>query len=284
MGDWLLENYYGPGGGGDGVDLRALAAALGGTVAHKQVNCTGPNGSRLVLTFSAPDDFYVYDCSGCKLREAEAWVAEKLNLPPPDLGRTAEALAIWNAAQTAAGSLVQMYLRSRCLTACPDVLRFAPALYNSVHRQELPCMVALVTDGNNNPIGIHRTWLMGDGSGRLNRKTRGQISDGTVRLCPAAEEMAFGEGLETSLAYMQLTGVPTWSALNAVGLRLLTPPSEAKRIILLADNKSATDPGPSACRAAHRRLASLGWRVRIAYAPHGMDFNDVLVAKEKEND
>jgi DNA primase len=59
-------------------------------------------------------------------------------------------------------------------------------------------------------------------------------------------------------------------------LRDLVLPAAVRAVIILADGDEA---GISASRAAAARWLREGRQVRIAYAPAGKDFNDLLVAE-----
>jgi DNA primase len=82
------------------------------------------------------------------------------------------------------------------------------------------------------------------------------------------------EGIETCLAAMQATGLPAWAALSTSGLRTLDLPEAVQDVIILADGDGA---GEAAARHAALRWRWEGRRARIARAPRGMDFNDLLV-------
>ena len=84
-----------------------------------------------------------------------------------------------------------------------------------------------------------------------------------------------GEGIETCLSVMQATGHPAWAALSTSGLRTLDLPGDVSDVIVLADGD---DPGEAAARDAAQRWKRKGRRVRIAPAPRGTDFNDILMS------
>src|SRR5262245_31388130 len=92
--------------------------------------------------------------------------------PPPDPGsdamrRTEAALAIWRDSQSAKGTPVETYLRSRGLTIpVPVSIRFHAGVKHP-SGGIWPAMVALVTNGaDGKPIGIHRTFLALEGKGK----------------------------------------------------------------------------------------------------------------------
>jgi hypothetical protein len=174
-----------------------------------------------------------------------------------------------------------MYLAYRGLTLAPPArLRFHPALKHPTGGT-WPVMVALVTDGvTDAPVGIHRTFLASDGSGKAPVKPQkmmlGPCRGGAVRLGePDGCRLLVGEGIETCLAAMQATGRPAWAALSTSGLRSLELPDTVGDVVVLADGD---EPGDTAARAAARNWRDSGRPVRIARPPAGMDFNDLLLA------
>jgi phage/plasmid primase-like uncharacterized protein len=195
--------------------------------------------------------------------------------------RIAAARRIWASAKDARGSLVARYLASRGITiSLPLSLRWAPACPHPSGIR-LPAMVAKVINIDGDLIGLHRTFLQPDGSGKADvepqKASLGPISGGAVRLAPASERLLIGEGLETSCAAMQATAQPTWAALSTSGLMSLLLPAIAQDIIILADH-DANGAGERAARLAAARWLAEGRRVRIAIPPEpGTDFNDVLM-------
>jgi putative DNA primase/helicase len=144
-----------------------------------------------------------------------------------------------------------------------------------------PAMVALVTHGvNGKPIGIHRTFVAPDGSGKAPvepaKMMLGPCRGGAVRLGPAGDVLMVGEGIETSLAATQASGHAAWAALSTSGLRTLDLPRKVRDVIVLADGD---DPGEAAARDCAWRWKREGRRVRIARPPRGMDFNDLLLRR-----
>ena len=93
--------------------------------------------------------------------------------------------------------------------------------------------------------------------------------------------LLIGEGIETCLSAMQATGKPAWAALSTSGLRALDLPEDVRDVIVLADNDDGGG-GEAAARDCAWRWKRQGRRVRIARAPQGMDFNDMLVRKRAE--
>jgi putative DNA primase/helicase len=191
------------------------------------------------------------------------------------------ALAIWQNAVSAEGSLVETYLASRGIGIAPPLtLRLHDGLKHPSGGR-WPAMVGLVTRGPEaTPVAIHRTFLARDGSGKApidpQKMMLGPCRGGTVRLAPAGEVLMVGEGIETCCAAMQAKGLPAWAALSAAGLPALELPESVREVIVLADGDAA---GEAAAHRAAVRWNCEGRRVRIAHAPQGMDFNDMLLGK-----
>jgi putative DNA primase/helicase len=196
-----------------------------------------------------------------------------------DPERTIMALKLWDAAQSAKGTPVEPYLRGRGLELpLPRTLRFHPGLKHPSGAR-WPAMVALVTRGyDNRPMAVHRAFLARNGPGKAPvnplKMMLGPCSGGAVRLAEPEDVLMIGEGIETTLAAMQVAGIPAWSALSTSGMRNLNLPNTVREVIVLADGD---DPGDSAARACAERWAREGRRVRIARPPRGFDFNDLLV-------
>jgi len=197
-----------------------------------------------------------------------------------DATRSEVALTIWAAAMPASGTPVENYLRGRGLSLpVPGVLRYHPALKHP-SGSVWPGMVALVMDGLQNlPVAIHRTFLSRDGRKAPVEPVRmmlGRCHGGAVHLAAADSELLVGEGIETCLAALQATRRPAWAALSTSGLRVLNLPPQIRTVIVLADGDSA---GEAAARAAALRWKEEGRNARIARAPRGLDFNDLLVGR-----
>lgn len=195
-----------------------------------------------------------------------------------DQKRTKYALSVWDSSVTAQGTLVESYLASRglCMPQT-DVLRHQRLNHPSGRMWSV--MIALVTHGEDNtPIGIHRTYLSRDGTGKAavnpQKMMLGRCSGGAVKLAEPTDILMIGEGIETCLAAMQATGFPAWAALSTSGLTSLELPDTIQNVILLADGDV---PGEAAAQTCAKRWIKQGRRVRIARPPEGLDFNDLLL-------
>jgi putative DNA primase/helicase len=144
-------------------------------------------------------------------------------------------------------------------------------------------MVAAIVNVAGELIGVHRTYLRPDGTGKADvepaKALLGRSSGGAVRLAPAAATLMVAEGIETAAAAMQATGQPAWAALSTSGMVALVLPSIVRNVIILADN-DVNGAGERAARTAAARWLSEGRRIKIAMPPEpGTDFNDVLMGR-----
>lgn len=187
------------------------------------------------------------------------------------------AMKIWSEGFEAIGTLVASYLRKRGITLPPPPsLRFHARLWHN-SRETCPAMVALITNAvTDEPMAIHRTYL--DHTGHKsnldpNKMMLGPTAGGIVRLGKGDDGLLIGEGIETTLSGMQATARPGWAALSTSGLKTLILPGHVREVTLLADGDA---PGLKAAHEAASRWTKCGVRVRIAKAPNGLDFNDLI--------
>jgi hypothetical protein len=123
----------------------------------------------------------------------------------------------------------RLYLARRGISiAPPETLRFHPSLsYYDGEKKigSFPAIIAMVSGASGNPVTIHRTYLTPDGKKapvESPKKLMGYPKDrkiigGAIRLTEAdAQVIAVAEGLETSLAVMEGTGLPVWCTVNAL--------------------------------------------------------------------
>jgi hypothetical protein len=135
---------------------------------------------------------------------------------------TRRALAAWEEAAPASGTLAERYLRARAITGpIPPSLRFAPNVWHMTAKRA-PAMVAAATLGNV-ITGIHRTWLKEPG-----RKADlvpvkamlGPCKGAAVRLSGGAGPLVVAEGIETALSLcgaLSVHGARVWAALSTSG-------------------------------------------------------------------
>jgi len=281
------------------VSAEALARALGGRRSGRTwfACCPAHDDREPSLAIRDGDDgrVLVHCHAGCEQRDVIAILRRRglwdridpltpsrsspVTQPDADSAKRIEAaMRIWDVSHDARGTLVATYLASRGLDLpTSGRLRFHTALNHPIGTV-WPAMVALVTDVADEPVGVHRTFLARDGSGKAPvspaRMSLGPIRGGAVRLAPVAKKLLVGEGVETTLTVIQKTGVPGWAALSTSGLKTLILPGLVEEVVILAD---ADPPGEAAARDAAARFTREGRHVRIARPSNGCkDFNDML--------
>ncbi|MFZ0679160.1 MAG: toprim domain-containing protein [Candidatus Binatus sp.] len=139
-------------------------------------------------------------------------------------------------------------------------------------------MVAAVSDLNRNVVAIHRTFLdLRGNKTKLDpaKAALGRVTGGAVHLAAVGERLVLAEGIETALSVQQATGFPTWAALGTSNLAKLQVPDCVRELTICADGDG---PGERAAQTAAQRLLRGDRVVRIARAPAGTDFNDLLQA------
>jgi len=281
------------------TDMLEVAAKLGGSAEGRRVTFPGPGNQQISIIFSKllrdadqkmiVADFFVYGPGSA----AKKYVHQKLGTtgrhPLIDAAMKARAAMTWRQTLPAPGTPVEEYLRSRALILpVPPALRFHQRLFYSegkTHRH-WPAMISQRSDVDGNIVGVHRTWLQHDGRGKAPygsdaKKDLGSTSGTAIRLSPVADELMIGEGIETTLSAMQVSGKPGWAAGNTGVLCNMILPIQIKSIIILADRD---EPGEAAARFARQRWLAEGRRVRIARPPgdHN-DFNDALMANARRS-
>jgi hypothetical protein len=142
-----------------------------------------------------------------------------------------------------------------------------------------PAMVALMTDAiTNEACGIHRTYLLPDGSGKAPvdpvRMMLGRA--GIIRLSPG-DDVEFGlgicEGIETGLAIMAAGWRPVWACGSLGKLKCFPVLGGIECLTVFSDPKPHEVEGARSCA---KRWAEARREARLFIPPEGTDFNDVL--------
>jgi putative DNA primase/helicase len=210
------------------------------------------------------------------------------------------AVTLWREACEARGTIVQDYLFGRGFTgeaprkrrvsnqvatsldyhvglAIPASLRFHPRLK---HRSGvyLPAMVAAIEYLDGAIVGVHRTFLKPDGTGKADvepqKMALGRVTGCAVHLTAGAPELVTCEGIETGLAILQATGMHVWCALGTSNLGRVELPGFVREVIVAADHDDA---GIEAARDAAKLYRANGYQVRIVSpADGGADFNNMV--------
>jgi putative DNA primase/helicase len=183
----------------------------------------------------------------------------------------------------------RLYLARRGLTTrVPEALRFHPDLGYYADQRLVGCypaILAQVTGQGGDAVTLHRTYLTVDGDKApvdapkklMRHETAKQLSGGAIRLVEPGSRLAVTEGLETALAVIEATGLPTWATGNAHLLETFVPPPGVRQVLVFADKDRPSRQHPSghgqeAARGLVTRLWAMGIRAG-AIAP-GLDIPD----------
>ena len=192
----------------------------------------------------------------------------------------------WTGAQAVQeGDPVSLYLQTRTGRQwASNALRTHASLWHPEEKQSYPAMIAKVTDVENKPVSIHRTFLLPDGSKPKITKTKmlmaGTIPDGSaIRLLPFQNILGIAEGIETALSASVIFDIPVWAAISASIMVKWKPPETIERLIIFADSDRNFVGQLSAYRLAHSLAREYPKQFDIYVAiPNvlGADWNDFL--------
>jgi putative DNA primase/helicase len=294
---------------------QQIARALGGEVNSNGVSAPGPGHSkhdrslRVIMDPNAPDLFRVHSFAGDDWRTCLDYVRQRLGLSDaprreyqpkprqePEVANSRRkaseyALGIWRESVAIQGTLGETYLETRRIhpaTARSHAIRFHPACAFKLEdgtTARLPAMIGLFRDQFSDvPVGIHRTALRADGSGKSDhpglgnpKRMLGPVKGAAVKIS-ADDEVTHGlhvaEGLETALAAMTLGFSPTWALGSAGAIAAFEPLPGVEAITVLADHDEA---GVEAAKTCGRAWRAAGREARILRPTAAKaDMNDVL--------
>jgi len=287
------------------LDLHALRQRLGGNVYDGGRQWIGPgpghsrkdrslhvtikpDGAAVYCSFANDTDDAIFSHLGLSQRagvltDPQARAREKYRqakIADQELqGRINWCSERWRESQPAANTPVETYLRSRSIAlAIPATLRFHPALPRGYGKGlGHPAMVGIIQGPDGAPTGLHATFITPDGSAKSSMAPAklmfGLARAGCVRLGdPHGGALAVGEGIETCLSYMQLTGTPAYAALSAGNMQAFSPPPLVRRLIVAADGDDAGRQAAQHLLEAERQNRNM----TIDAAPDGQDWNDIL--------
>lgn len=196
---------------------------------------------------------------------------------------------IWNESRLATHSLVERYLFTRGLIfdgPLPDNIRFHPHLYHEPSRAHYPAMVAAARTIDGAFNGIYRTYLMEAGLDTAHvtqgnvRRMLGECFGAYIHLQTGRPgRIAIAETIESAMTIAQACPELTvWASMALNNFRAPIP-KEIQEVIICADsNHDSPHMAERILLEAAREHSARGHRVLIARAPHGMEFNDVLLA------
>lgn len=214
----------------------------------------------------------------------EPQLASKRRRSKPAATGTAEAARrLFAMAQPIQGTIVEIYLRERRITALGHLasLRCHSRCYYRGEAfegpQTWPAMIAAVTDLAGKLTGVHRTWLAPGGRGKAPietpRKAMGDLLGNAVRFGVTGDVMAAGEGIESVLSVREVVpGMAMAAALSAAHLAAIHFPETLRRLYIISDNDPAGDGARGSLMA---RADEVGIEV-IALSPMLGDFNEDL--------
>lgn len=94
------------------------------------------------------------------------------------------------------------------------------------------------------------------------KRTLGPVKGGAARLDDWRETdtLALTEGVEDALAFMRLTGTPTWAACGSGMIKRMILPEQIRKIVVVAD---ADEAGMKAAGEAYHAFGGQGRIVRV---------------------
>ena len=177
------------------------------------------------------------------------------------------------------GREVKRYLAGRGLIGKWGRIYEHPALrYYGDTSATYPAMAAKATDVNDRPVTYHLTYLQNGKKAPVESPKKimtpnGKLMGSAVRL-GRGERIAVTEGIETGMAVMNRTGLPTWAALSANGMKQLQIPDLVTHVSIYGDNDHSYT-GQAAALDLAQRLHREGKVVEV-YTPSqpGTDWAD----------
>lgn len=234
---------------------------------------------------------------------ADEYAASEARHFEPDEDQRArmhKARAIWSNAQPIHGTLSEQYLRRqrgfRGIIPATE-LRHMERLWWSGDQREHPALLAAVRDLGGYVIAVQRIWLSPSTGHKVApigthepKKAMGSLRRAAVQLARPGRILGLGEGVETSLAAMQLFSLPVWATLGHKRFAshrddayVVEVPAEVERVILFADNGKDGRVDPVAIEAAEA-MEQRGLVVDIEAPPSRFkDWNDVLLSGGSAN-
>jgi hypothetical protein len=280
------------------LDARSLAAALNGeVVGPDRVLAPGPGHSLKDRSLSvrvdaqAPDGFLAHSFAGDDWRACRDHIRAAIGLGSvgdnsrrklarPQRARvtavtasttTASALALWNRANDAHGTIVEKYLAGRklALPANDSVIRHIAEIENRA-----AIMVALMRDVmTDEPRAVHRTYLT-EAAIKTHRKFLGPSRGTAIKLAPISETLTVAEGLETAFAAFAAGMNSVWAMGSSGAIGALPVLPGVINLVVLAENDGgASRKAVSAC--TNGWCNATGKRVFVVTPTVGKDFADI---------
>jgi putative DNA primase/helicase len=281
------------------IDSASIITALNGNPNSRLCHCPAHDDTNASLSVDERNGQLLVKCrAGCPqtaviaaLRERGLWPDGRGN--HSQLKRRGEsrdeledgyerfhhAYKILRAAKAAKAGHPTEYLKGRGLSIVPPcAMVLSPKKTAQYTGKHFPAIVCPITDGDK-LIGTHLTWLSANKTEKLAvrdgkpRRMYGTVSGGFVQLSASDPDkpLVVGEGIESTLAAMQLSGWPGIAALSASNMPAIKLPP-CSEVVIAADHDDA---GRQAAAQLAERLEFEGHKVRVALPPSGgQDWND----------
>jgi hypothetical protein len=187
------------------------------------------------------------------------------------------------------GTIAERYLRSRSIEIPEHMagtsIRFHPAcpwIGEDGAITRVPAMLAPLTSlATGQVVGCHRTALTAAGE-KLARKVLGTAAGAAIKLEPAADTLAIGEGLETCLSARALGFRPVWAAYSVNEVARL-PLIDGVRSLVLLGERDKTGASARAVERCGARWHAAGCSVTLAMPLSDFgDFNDQIRGVQHE--
>ena len=288
-----------------------FAKILNGKVSSGWINIAGPNHSSNDYSLgikpdpNAADGFLVHSFAGDDPVECKTYVLEKLkskkissvslpkfaaNQTPTNAHTIKLAWSLWHDANPISGTAAYNYLKNRCCFAedsyLPSNLRFSQSC--KFGKNKAPALIGKMVHAKSDMfLGIHRTAICPDGTGKLNftdgtsnKMMLGSASCAVIKLSPFKNVLGIAEGIETALSASSLFNMPVWAVLTAGGMARFPLIPHIQHLTIFADNDDA---GAQAAKSSARRYHSSGATGEIRTPPvQFKDWNDFATQKHKE--
>jgi len=251
-------------------------------------SCGAGDGVKLVMLFKNLD----FKNAAMQIEQAAGFVkSSRYETKKSDEYLKSRLRKLWDGAKPVQlGDPVCEYLENRGISMVhiPVSLRFHPALMyyregddQAIQEGAFDAMLALITAPDGSGATIHRTWLKDGAKAPVsNPKKVAQglpMRGAAIRLTPIAETIGVAEGVETALAAMQQTGIPTWACVSANGIETFVPPAGIRRVVIFGDN-DANFVGQAAAYKLAASLVRNGFEVEVRIPSEtGKDWADGLV-------
>jgi putative DNA primase/helicase len=182
--------------------------------------------------------------------------------------------------------------RGLALAGYPAALRMASTTYydDGIDCGKHPTMLGVVSDHQGAMVALHRTYLTIDGhkapvaKPKKLTRTSAPISGASIKLYPpqiinGKLTLGVAEGIETALACLLGSGIPTWSCVSAGGMKSFIWPAQLESLIIFADHDIG-GVGQAAAHALAARAATAGLEVRVLVpTTAGADWLDVYTGE-----